>query len=77
MLGNVAEWVADRYSWDVYQHDHLSNPQGPTEGETRVLRGGSFIDGLRFIRLSRRSNEAYPGYSAYWLGFRCALTAPE
>lgn len=44
MLGNTWEWCGDRYKKDLYQTSMLSDPKGPQKGESRVLRGGSFMD---------------------------------
>lgn len=40
MLGNVYEWTNDY--WDDYSKDSLQNPHGPSSGDERVIRGGSF-----------------------------------
>ncbi len=42
MSGNVYEWINDWYSDDYYGKSPKSNPQGPTKGTERVLRGGCF-----------------------------------
>ncbi|MGB0386794.1 MAG: SUMF1/EgtB/PvdO family nonheme iron enzyme [Ardenticatenaceae bacterium] len=42
MAGNVSEWTADRYDADYYKYGPEDNPQGPSTGEYRVLRGGSW-----------------------------------
>ena len=40
MLGNVAEWCSDWY--DSYQSSPVDDPRGPTNGQQRTVRGGSF-----------------------------------
>lgn len=41
MSGNVAEWVNDWYDDEYYGNSPGFNPQGPSNGTTRVTRGGS------------------------------------
>ena len=40
MLGNVYEWTNDY--WDDYSKIAQQNPHGPSSGDERVIRGGSF-----------------------------------
>lgn len=42
LLGNVAEWCNDIYSETAYASAAEQDPTGPTEGDDRVLRGGSW-----------------------------------
>ena len=43
MAGNVFELCSDWYDEDYYSNSPLRNPQGPSTGEWRVLRGGSWL----------------------------------
>lgn len=75
MSGNVWEWVADYYTEDYYWDSPDNNPQGPNNGEGRVLRGGSWASEYdpylvyvtTFFRLWN-----YEYLSSDVLGFRCA-----
>lgn len=42
MIGNVWEWVADRYGEDYFRKSPKENPKGPKIGTMRVLKGGSW-----------------------------------
>lgn len=42
MAGNAAEWVLDYYS--DYSESAKTDPTGPTTGESRVNRGGNWVD---------------------------------
>lgn len=80
MYGNVAEWCNDRYSDKEYAAKASDNPRGPTAGNERVLRGGSWRGGADKCRSSARASETPGladvcfGYEAY--GFRCVRAAP-
>jgi formylglycine-generating enzyme required for sulfatase activity len=70
MLGNAWEWVKDWNDYRYYENSPSQDPQGPKTGSFLVLRGGSWQDSPRFVRVSRR--EAYGfGGRAYNYGFRC------
>ena len=68
MLGNVLEWVADRYG--TYSPDAITDPRGPASAQTRVLRGGSWGYGPRVVRVSYRYGFG-PGDRYVNIGFRC------
>jgi len=71
MSGNVWEWCNDRYY--KYDDSAQNNPKGPSSESlsSRVIRGGSWINDYRHMRVSIRSNSA-PNDSSYCIGFRLA-----
>jgi formylglycine-generating enzyme required for sulfatase activity/predicted Ser/Thr protein kinase len=42
-IGNVNEWCSDWYGKDYYKTSPQSDPPGPSAGEFRVGRGGSYL----------------------------------
>jgi len=70
MSGNVAEWVYDYYDEKYYYNSPQSNPKGPGNGTTRVVKGGSWVDfGMR-TKCAYRDSKS-PDYSTKRVGFRC------
>ena len=76
MAGNAAEWVNDWYDREYYKGSPKENPKGPAESEKKVLRGGSWGDPPRNIRVTARFS-ATPDYRDQSIGFRCALDVPS
>lgn len=71
MLGNVWQWTADWYKDSYYSETVNVDPQGPTGGDHRVLRGGSWFNYSSLVRASDRSG-FQPSFRFYSDGFRCA-----
>ena len=72
MAGNVREWVAGWYG--EYPSEHRENPPGPTSGEQRVMRGGSWLANPDLVRGATRFYTE-SSYTFKGLGFRCARDA--
>jgi formylglycine-generating enzyme required for sulfatase activity/tRNA A-37 threonylcarbamoyl transferase component Bud32 len=68
MHGNVFEWCSDRFG--DYSSSTQTNPQGPSSGYARVLRGGSwYLFGPSDCRSASRSN-GDRSYHDNYIGFR-------
>ncbi|MEE8397722.1 MAG: SUMF1/EgtB/PvdO family nonheme iron enzyme [Desulfobacterales bacterium] len=71
MHGNVGEWCQDRFG--RYPLDSVTNPSGPSKGSNRVIRGGSWYYGPRYIRSANRGRGS-PGSRSEDVGFRLLKT---
>jgi formylglycine-generating enzyme required for sulfatase activity len=77
MTGNVWEWTADWFSPTWHLNGTRHHPAGPSSGERRALRGGSYLCHASYCyryRVSARMGNT-PDTSTGNIGFRCATDA--
>ncbi|MHB1354737.1 MAG: formylglycine-generating enzyme family protein [Anaerolineae bacterium] len=77
IAGNVWEWVSDWYQKNYYLTAPNSNPTGPTNGDSRVLRGGGWYGYCYYNRTADRTYSVFPDSRSYDYGFRCAVSPGE
>jgi formylglycine-generating enzyme required for sulfatase activity len=69
MHGNVWEWCSDWFGETYYSESPRDDPQGPSSGEYRVLRGGAWYNIPWFCRSANRGNYG-PGCCGFGIGVR-------
>jgi formylglycine-generating enzyme required for sulfatase activity len=74
MAGNAFEWTKDWYRSDYYGISTRENPTGPSAGEYRAIRGGSWNNSQKNVRAAHR-DYSMPNYMNHLLGFRCVMDA--
>jgi len=70
MTGNVSEWCLDWYDMEYYSYSPEKNPRGPDAGDSRVLRGGGYVDSAYYQRMAQR-HKTGAHFKGYKTGFRC------
>jgi formylglycine-generating enzyme required for sulfatase activity len=80
--GGVWEWTSDWYDRGYYRDAPEEDPQGPAEGEEKVLRGGSWADCADVVTVTFRMSRGSRSWTAgEWaanlapnIGFRMCRT---
>jgi formylglycine-generating enzyme required for sulfatase activity len=71
MSGNAWEWCNDWYSESIY-HNDATNPKGWETGKEKVVRGGAWLYGERYVQnFKRYNNDPKVQFAVY--GFRVAF----
>ena len=73
MHGNVWEWCADWYAGS-YVNAPTQDPAGPISGQSRVLRGGSWVNTSDGCRCATRNRSA-PDVRYNGIGFRVVVNS--
>ncbi len=69
MAGNIWEWVQDGYHYNYEGAPSDGSAWESPAGSDRVGRGGSWLDGARYVRSARRGGD-FHGDRYDYLGFR-------
>jgi len=77
LSGNAWDWCADWFSSSYHATGPMVNPRGPSSGDAKVIKGGSFLCHRSYCnryRVAARSSNT-PHSTTSHISFRCALDA--
>jgi formylglycine-generating enzyme len=75
-IGNVWEWCSDRFDdkhYGQFRENGAVDPTGPTGGDPRVRRGGSWLHGVQYAHAASRQSSFPDAFNPPY-GFRLALS---
>lgn len=77
MQGNGTDWIRDWYAADYYSHSPEKDPQGPDNGDRKIVRGipNDAGEGYTITRGSKKPDTVY-GPPSRTTGFRCVENSP-
>lgn len=71
MLGNMRQWTNDWFEEKYFLHSPAQDPQGPATGDSKMIRGTSFLGEAYEVRASNRIING-----DIEIGFRCVGDLP-
>jgi formylglycine-generating enzyme required for sulfatase activity len=72
LVAHVWQWCSDWYDPEYYPRSPYKNPQGPTNGTLKILRGGSWYHEENWMVSNRGADSPISDQLCFVTGFRCA-----